>query len=106
MALAVKNLLANTGRCKRRGFSSGVEKIPWRRAWKPTPVFLSRDSYGKRSLVVSTGLQRVAEHTCFSIDVLRKIQYQCCGISAPNAQPGTNHEEIFDKSKFYLKEWL
>ena len=59
VALAVKNLLANTGRCKRRGFSSGVEKIPWRRAWTPTPVFLSRDSYGKRSLVVSTGLQRV-----------------------------------------------
>ena len=59
MALAVKNLLANTGRCKRRGFSPRVEKIPWRRAWKPTPVFLPRDSYGQRSLVVSTGLQRV-----------------------------------------------
>ena len=25
--------------------------IPWRRAWQPTPVFLSGESYGHRSLV-------------------------------------------------------
>ena len=25
-------------------------KIPWRRAWQPTPVFLPGDSYGQRSL--------------------------------------------------------
>ena len=28
--------------CRRRGFSSWVGKIPWRRAWHPTPVFSSR----------------------------------------------------------------
>ena len=28
-----------------------VGKIPWRRAWKPTPVFLPRESYGQRNLV-------------------------------------------------------
>jgi len=28
-----------------------VEKIPWRRAWHPTPVFLPRESHGQRSLV-------------------------------------------------------
>ena len=26
--------------CKRRGFNPWVRKIPWRRAWQPTPVFL------------------------------------------------------------------
>jgi len=26
--------------CGRPGFDSWVEKIPWRRAWQPTPVFL------------------------------------------------------------------
>ena len=26
-------------------------KIPWRRAWQPTPVFLPRESHGQRSLV-------------------------------------------------------
>ena len=26
-------------------------KIPWRRAWPPTPVFLPRESHGQKSLV-------------------------------------------------------
>ena len=26
--------------CKRRGFNPWVGKIPWRREWQPTPVFL------------------------------------------------------------------
>ena len=37
-------------RCKRQGFNSWVEKIPWRRAWQPTPVFLPGESHGQRSL--------------------------------------------------------
>ena len=27
-------------RCERHGFDSWVRKIPWRRKWQPTPVFL------------------------------------------------------------------
>ena len=30
---------------------SWVGKIPWRRAWQPTPVFLPGESHGQRSLV-------------------------------------------------------
>ena len=26
--------------CRRHGFNPWVEKIPWRRKWQPTPVFL------------------------------------------------------------------
>ena len=33
------------------GFNPLVMKIPWRRKWKPTPVFLSGKSHGLRSLV-------------------------------------------------------
>ena len=32
------------GRYKRLGFDPCVGKIPWRRAWQPTPVFLPRES--------------------------------------------------------------
>jgi len=32
-------------------FNSWVRKIPWRRKWQPTPVFLPRESHGQRSLV-------------------------------------------------------
>ena len=28
-----------------------VGKIPWKRKWQPTPVFLPRESHGQRSLV-------------------------------------------------------
>ena len=31
-------------------FSPWVRKIPWRRAWQPTPVFLPGESHGQRSL--------------------------------------------------------
>ena len=38
-------------RCKRLGFNPWVRKIPWRRWWQPTPVFLPGESHGQRSLV-------------------------------------------------------
>ena len=36
--------------CRRPGFYPWVRKIPWRRAWQPTPVFLPGESHGQRSL--------------------------------------------------------
>ena len=37
-------------RLKRCRFDPWVRKIPWRRAWQPTPVFLPGESHGQRSL--------------------------------------------------------
>ena len=37
--------------CKRPGFNPWVGKIPWRRKWQPTPVFLPGESHGQRSPV-------------------------------------------------------
>ena len=37
--------------CGRPGLNPWVEKIPWRRAWQPTPVFLPGESHGQRNLV-------------------------------------------------------
>ena len=36
--------------CRSLGFNPWVRKIPWRRKWQPTPVFLSGRSNGQRSL--------------------------------------------------------
>ena len=33
------------------GFNPWVAKIPWRRKWPPTPVFLPGESHGQRSVV-------------------------------------------------------
>ena len=49
VALVVKNLPANAGDV-RHGFNSRVERISWRKAWQPTPVFLSGGSHGQSSL--------------------------------------------------------
>ena len=32
------------------GSIPGVRKIPWRRKWQPTPVFLPGESHGQRGL--------------------------------------------------------
>ena len=49
----------------RRRFETWVRKIPWRRAWQPTPVFLPGEFHGQMSLVgyiQSIGLQRVGHN--------------------------------------------
>ena len=71
VVLVVKNLPADAGdmRC---GFDPWVGKIPWRRAWQPTAVFLPGESHGQRRLVGyspwghkeldMTEQQRIAQH--------------------------------------------
>ena len=44
--LLVKNPRGSAGRCNRCGFDPWVGKIPWRRKWQPTPVFLPGESHG------------------------------------------------------------
>ena len=39
------------------GFDPWMGKIPWRRKWQPTPVFLPGESHGQRNLV--GGLQSI-----------------------------------------------
>ena len=48
--MVIKNLPANAGDTG-DWFDLKVSKIPWRRAWQSTPVFLPGESHGQRSLV-------------------------------------------------------
>ena len=65
----VKNPPANAGRWKRNGFDYWVEKIPWRRAWQPTPIFLTGKSpwteepIGLQSIRVIKSWMRIDEET-------------------------------------------
>ena len=38
-------------KCKRHGFDPWIRKIPWKKAWQSTPVFLPGEFHGQRSLV-------------------------------------------------------
>ena len=45
--------------CRRPGFNPWIEKIPWRKEWLSTPVFMPEEFHGQKSL--ATGLQRVGQ---------------------------------------------
>ena len=50
--LVGKNLPANAGGARKRsGFHPWVGKIPWRRKWHPTLVFLPGNLHAQRNLV-------------------------------------------------------
>ena len=49
--LSGKEYSCQCSRHRRRSFDLWVRKIPWRRKWQPTPVFLPGKSHGQRSLV-------------------------------------------------------
>ena len=44
--------------CRRPGFAPWVGKIPWSRAWQPTPVFCPGEFHGQPKRLRSMGLQR------------------------------------------------
>ena len=50
MARLVKEPTCQCRRYRRYGFDPWVRKIPWRRAWQPTPGFLPGKLHGQRSL--------------------------------------------------------
>ena len=70
MALVVKNLPAKAEDVRDMGLIPGVGKIPWRRAWQPTLVYLPGEHHGQRSLMVyspqghkESDMTKATEHT-------------------------------------------
>ena len=53
-----------TSQCRRhkRGGFFHIRKIPWRRAWQPTPVFLPGEFHGQRSLAGYSWWDRRVQH--------------------------------------------
>ena len=71
-ALVVKNTLTNA-RDMRCRFYRWVRRVPWRRAWQPTSVFLPGDSHGQRNLSdyspwghKELDTTEATEHTCIT----------------------------------------
>ena len=48
--------------CRRPGFDPWVGKIPWKRAWQPTAMFLSGETHGQGSLVGYSAWDRRVGH--------------------------------------------
>ena len=72
VVLVVKNLPANAGDARTYGFNPWVGKIPWRRVWQSTLVFLPGELLGQKSLAAivhgvtksQTRLKRPSMHIC------------------------------------------
>ena len=63
--------------CRRRAFDPWVGKIPWRRKWQPTPVFLPGESHGQRSLA------GYSPQGCKELDTTAQLHFTSLHCSLP-----------------------
>ena len=96
VVLAVESLPCRRG--KRRRFSPWIKKIPWRRAWQPTPVFLPGESHGQRSLADYSLWDRkeldTAEQLSMYIYACTLSRF-CCGLSFPTHTHTHTHTHTY-----------
>ena len=76
----IKTPPANAGDTKRLWFDPWIGKIPWRRKWQPTPIFLPGISHRQRSLVsyspcgcVKVGHDLATEQQEIEVDLELKV---------------------------------
>ena len=48
--------------CRRPGFNPWAGKIPWRRAWQPTPVFLAGESHREEPARLESMGSQIVRH--------------------------------------------
>ena len=79
VAQLVKKILLQ---CRRPGFDPWVRKIPWRRAWQPTPVFLPGESPWTKQLtgLQSMGSQRVRHNWATRHSTALYLIYFCSNL--------------------------
>ena len=74
-------------RCKRHGFDPWVGKIPWRKKWQPTPIFLPGESHGQRSLA------GYSSRGCEELDMTEELNTHTEHKDAHRLIPRTNMEK-------------
>ena len=73
-----KDPICQCRRHKRCGFNPWVTKVPWRRAWQPTPVFFLGEPHGQKSLKATvhrvtksqTQVKQPSMHAYFGIHLI------------------------------------
>ena len=71
--MTLVDLPASGRRCERHRLDPWVGKIPWRRVWQPTPVFLPAESLRQRSLAGCSpwGNRELDTTECLSLHTCR-----------------------------------
>ena len=89
-------------RCRRHRFYPWVGKMPWRRAWQPTPVFLPGEPYAQRRLVglPSIGLRRVGhewrDRTCM---LITNVYKHICRSASVFVSVSIKKKEMLERNK-------
>ena len=85
-------------RCKRCSFNPWVRKIPWRRKWQPTPVFLPSISHTQRSLMGYSSWDvtesDTTEHTCTRFPIWRNPMKGCLETFLERGRGGLRNSSI------------
>ena len=68
-------------RHKRLRFDPWVGKIPWRRVWQPTPIFLPGESHGQKSLEGESGWGTHVNPWLIHVNIWQKPLQYCKVIS-------------------------
>ena len=91
--------------CSNQILEDSFLKIPfWRRQWQPTPVFLPGESHGRRSLIGSTGSQRVGHDWATSLRHSLPIAWNFLSIASLLI---TSHQSLPKLLSFYtVSPWL
>ena len=113
VALVVRIPPANAGNM-RCGFDPWVWKIPWRRAWKPTPVFLLGESHGQRSLAgyspwgrkESDTTEELSTHSMMELDAIILVFWMLCFKSAFSLSSFTLIKRLFSLSSLSANRFL
>ena len=89
VVLVVKNQLANAGDIGDEGSIPGLGKIPWRRAWESTPVFLPGESpwteeaggvygpWGQKESIMTEQLSIAQHNPTTSVLLKKKFGHRC-----------------------------
>ena len=88
MVLVVKNLPANAGAIKRHGFNPWMRKIPWKRAWQPTPVFLPQESHRGSSQAMVHGVTKTWTWLKWLSMHIQSFIYHLCVAKSHPLPPG------------------
>ena len=105
---------------RRLKFDPWIGKIPQRRKWQPTPVFLPGKSHGKKSLVDYTvhGVPRVRhnlvteplphKHICMCVCVYTHIQFKAFWFNTTSSdihmKPSQNKEKLGRGESYLITE--
>ena len=66
--------------CRRHRFDPWVRKLPWKRKWQPTPVLLSGEFHGQRSLAWGCKESDTTERVSTQETYLRGLEIRAFGI--------------------------